>query len=139
MVLSAKFYQLDAKLDDFLFTEMSQEANGASLSVLSALTRLGVDPWQEGARLAGLPRDVAARELVPMIAMFPKDKRGSAEVQALAERLAALLPQRRSSRMTEIVASSNRRWPDVPRLWLLCVGVLLVLSAMAAFGLLPGQ
>src|SRR5690242_9574499 len=94
MALPAEFSLLHSELNDFLYAQMGEEESGAPLSVLSALTRLGADPWAEGARLSGLPRDVAVRALVPMIAMFSNEKRGSSEALALAERLAGLLPQR---------------------------------------------
>jgi hypothetical protein len=38
--------------DAFLFAPVGEERNGMLLSVLSALARLDVDPWQEAARLA---------------------------------------------------------------------------------------
>jgi hypothetical protein len=41
------------------------------LSVLSALARLGVDPWQEAATLAGLPRETAIQRLTTLIAQLP--------------------------------------------------------------------
>ena len=40
------------------------------LSVISALTRLGVDPWEEAARLAALPKALAAEAMASMIARF---------------------------------------------------------------------
>ena len=111
MALPAEFSLLHSELNDFLYAQMGEEESGAQLSVLSALTRLGADPWAEGARLSGLPRDVAARALVPMIAMFPKEKRGSSEVLALAERLAALLPQRPGPVIDAIVTGDRGHGP----------------------------
>jgi hypothetical protein len=108
MALPANFSLLHSELNDFLFAELGEEENGLPLSVLSALTRLGADPWAEGARLSELPRDAAARALVTMIAMFPREKRGFSEVMALAEKLAGLLP-RRLDDATGIVATGDRR------------------------------
>jgi hypothetical protein len=139
MGLSAKFSLLHSELNDFLFAQMGEEESGAPLSVLSALTRLGVDPWEEGARLSDMPTEVAARGLVPMIEMFPSEKRGSSDVLALAERLAALLPRRNPGQAAAVVVSVARRRVRLPALWLFCVGSILLLCAMAAFGLLPGQ
>jgi hypothetical protein len=67
----------------FLHAEVGEELNGTRLTVLTALTRLGVDPWQEAARLADLPRDVAVTALAAALARLP---------EAIATRLAALLP-----------------------------------------------
>lgn len=138
MALSAKFSLLHSKLNDFLFAQMGEEESGAPLSVLSALTRLGIDPWAEGARLSDLQRNVAAQVLVPMIAMFPKEGRRSSEVLALAERLAALLPQRDTVDAAGVVASGDRPRARLSALWLVYAGFLLLLG-MAALGLLPGQ
>jgi hypothetical protein len=137
MALPEKFSLLHSELNDFLFAQMGEEESGAPLSVLSALTRLGIDPWAEGARLSDLPRDVAAQVLVPMIVMFPEEKRGSSDVRALAERLAALLPQRDAAKHATAVMSGDRPRARLPRLWLVYAGFLLLLG-MAALGLLPG-
>lgn len=137
MALPAEFSLLHSELNDFLHAQMGEEEeSGAPLSVLSALTRLGADPWAEGARLSDLPRDVAARALVPMIAMFPKEKRGSSEVLGLAERLAGLLPQHPDQVMDGLVTGDHGR-ARRPGLWIIWVGLILVLIGMGAFGLLP--
>ena len=138
MALPARFSLLHSELNAFLYAEVGEEETGAPLSVLSALTRLGIDPWAEGARLSDLPKDAAVHMLVPMIAMFPKEKRGSSEVLALAERLAALLPQRSAADVASVVMSGDRPRGRLPLVWLGYVGFLLLLG-MAALGLLPGQ
>lgn len=95
MGLSAEFCLLHSELNDFLFAQMGEEGSGAPLSVLSALTRLGADPWAEGARLSDLPRDAAVQALVSMITMFPRQTRGASDAPMLAERLVELLPRSR--------------------------------------------
>ncbi len=107
MALPANFSLLHSELNEFFFAQLGEEENGSPLTVLSALTRLGADPWAEGARLSELPRDAAARALVTMIAMFPREKRGFSEVMALAEKLAGLLPQHLDA-PTGIVVTRNR-------------------------------
>jgi hypothetical protein len=139
MALSAEFSLLHSELNDFLFAQIGEEETGAPLSVLSALTRLGVDPWAEGARLLGLPREVAAQALVPTIAKFPKAKRTSSEVLKLADELAALLPPRAGDRATGAVASGAPRRAGSPALWFLSLGIVLILLGMAASGLFAGQ
>src|SRR5690348_9188565 len=109
MALPAKFSLLHSELNDFLFAQIGEEESGAPLSVLSALTRLGIDPWMEGARLSDLPRDVAVRRLVPLIAMLPKTKRGSRQVVALAEWLVALLPRPSAAALATSVAVGASR------------------------------
>src|SRR5438874_9483049 len=92
MALPERFSLLHSELNAFLFASIGTEENGAPLSVLSGLTRLGIDPWAEGARLAKLPKEAAAGGLAPLIALFRKN-RSESDVRELAVRLAGLLPR----------------------------------------------
>ena len=67
MALPEQFSLLHSDLNGFLFAAMGKEESGASLSVLSALTRVGIDPWAEGARLSNLPKEAAVSALAPLI------------------------------------------------------------------------
>jgi hypothetical protein len=75
------------------------------LSVLSALARRNVDPWDEAARLARLPRDAATGFLTTLIAALPEGASARTDPGALAERLIALLPPRSATDR----ASADRR------------------------------
>jgi hypothetical protein len=44
----------------FLFAAVGEEKIGLQLTVLTALTRLGFDRWQEALRLSDMPRETAA-------------------------------------------------------------------------------
>jgi hypothetical protein len=80
------------EFDEFLYAPIGEEGNGMPLSVLSALARRHVDPWEEASRLAQLPRDAATRFLTALILSLPVDISGdSAEMHA--RRLSALLPE----------------------------------------------
>ena len=83
MALPERFSLLHSELNGFLFATIGAEENGAPLSVLSGLTRLGIDPWAEGARLARLPREAAARALAPLIVRVAKN-RSESEVRDVA-------------------------------------------------------
>ena len=76
----------------FLHAEVGEETNGTRLTVLTALTRLSVDPWLEAARLADLPRDVAVTALAAAIARLPEGNWKAADAEAIAMRLANFLP-----------------------------------------------
>jgi hypothetical protein len=76
--------------DDFLYAPIGDEDNGMVLTALSALARLGVDPWDEAARLSALPRDVATKRLTSIIAGLARGQWAPAE--NIAGRLTALLP-----------------------------------------------
>jgi len=92
MTLSARFSLLHSDLNDFLFASVGDEQNGMPLSVISALTRLDVDPWEEAARLAALPKAVAAEALAPMIARLPIGRPQPSDNLAITQRLVELLP-----------------------------------------------
>jgi hypothetical protein len=67
------------------------------LSVLSALARLGFDPWQEAAELARLPLETATRRLASSIAVLPDRPSAYLEHGTIAARLIALLPRHANS------------------------------------------
>ena len=92
MTLSARFSLLHSDLNDFLFASVGDEQNGMRLSVISALTRLGVDPWEEAARLAALSKVLAAEVLAPMIARLSIGRSQPSDNVAIAQRLVGLLP-----------------------------------------------
>ena len=82
--------RLGPEFDDFLFAPIGEEPNGMSLSVVSALARSNVDPWQEAARLARLPVQAATQRLTSLIAALPGRQ---IDGGAIAARLIALLPR----------------------------------------------
>ena len=63
------------------------------LSVLSALARMNVDPWEEAARLATLPTSDAQKTLVSTLNLFPGKRQRSAETELLAARLIRTSPK----------------------------------------------
>ena len=81
-------------LNGFLFAEIGIEDSGMPLSVISALARMGLDPWQEAGRLAGLPRTVATDGLARLIAAMPASPWPMPDATPIAARLVALLPGR---------------------------------------------
>jgi hypothetical protein len=97
MALSARFSLLHSDLNDFLFASVGEEQNGVTLSVVSALTRLGVDPWEEAARLTPLPKARAAEALAKLIARLPIRRMLSSDDLVISQRLVELLPDQKSA------------------------------------------
>ena len=93
MTLRPEYSLGHSAYNDFLFGSLGRDVAGTEVTVLSALSRLGIDPWQEAARLAALPRDAAAEALAATILQLPDGTRASAEVPKIAARLVALLPE----------------------------------------------
>ena len=71
MTPSASASQFDPEFENFLFAPIGADRNGMLLSVLSALARLDIDPWQEAVQLAALPEETATRRLSSLIAALP--------------------------------------------------------------------
>jgi hypothetical protein len=92
MALPARFSLLHSDLNDFLFASVGEEHNGVTLSVVSALTRLGLDPWEQAARLTPLPKARAAEALATLIARLPIRRTLSSDDLAISQRLVELLP-----------------------------------------------
>jgi len=63
------------------------------LSVLSALTQLDFDPWQEAAELTRLSADKATRRLAGIVASLPVSASAPRDAGKIAARLVALLPR----------------------------------------------
>ena len=97
MTLPARFSLLHSDLNDFLFAPVGDQQNGMPLNVVSALTRLDVDPWEEAARLAALPKALAAEALAPMIARLPIIRRQQSDNLVISQRLVELLPAGRQA------------------------------------------
>jgi hypothetical protein len=120
VTLRPAFSLINSEFNDFLFASIGDEKNGMPLSVMSALTRLDVDPWEQAAQLSALPRGLAASTLAPMIARLPTGNWGASDAKSIAARLVRLLPTPRA------VAPSGRQGPrdkvvsSQATLWLIC-------------------
>ena len=84
----------ESQYDTFLFASVC-ETDEMTLSVLSVLARQDVDPWQEAARLAQLPKDQAISSLASTIWKAISERGSPSDASGLAARLIELLPSRR--------------------------------------------
>lgn len=92
MTRIASFSRPGSEFDDFLFAPVGEDRNGMLLSVLSALARQDLDPWQEAARLAHLPAESATERLASLIALQDVTM-PHREPEVIAGRLISLLPR----------------------------------------------
>jgi hypothetical protein len=93
MTRSASASHLGPEFNDFLFAPIGEAKNGMPLSVLSALARLDVDPWQEAAELARLPGETAIQRLASLIRTLPDGPSTHPDSKTIAARLIAFLPR----------------------------------------------
>ena len=100
MTSAVSTFFVSTEFNDFLYAPIGAEENKMTLSVLSALSRLNVDPWVEAAQLSVLPKDTAARRLATLIARLPGGRWAQADCTAIANRLIELLPHGSRSKVT---------------------------------------
>jgi hypothetical protein len=134
MALSARFSLLHSDLNNFLFASVGDEQNGMPLSVVSAFTRLGLDPWEEGARLATLPKPRAVEALAPMIARLSIDRSQPSDNLTISQRLVELLPARgQAAAWDREQAAAKDKKQSHAMIWLACLLAAAVLFSMWRF------
>jgi hypothetical protein len=94
VALRQPYSLINSEFNDFLFAPIGDEGNGMTLSVISALARLDIDPWGEAARLSDLSKERAVQALAPIIARLPGGRWAPADSRDIAMRLVAFLPRR---------------------------------------------
>jgi hypothetical protein len=92
MTPAASVSFFNSEFNEFLYAPVGSERNGMTLSLLSALARLNLDPWAEAAGLSRLPKHTAAQKLASLIARLPPGAWAQADCYAIADRLIELLP-----------------------------------------------
>ena len=142
MTLRQSFRPLRPDLDRFLFAQVGNEVEGVPLSVISALTRLGLDPWEEAGRLSSFSDREAAEQLARLIG----DLRGHIDhlrdAREIATGLVALLPGRGATpAWTPQVEIRPRFWPQsfpkLSQVWIACfvLTAAVLVSAVMHHGL----
>lgn len=111
MTLRPEYSLGHSEYNAFLFASIGEEKTGLQLTVQTALIRLGLDPWQEAARLSGLPKAAAIQSLATAIARLPEGDWVAASLPEIAARLVANLP----GRGTPVVPFPAGRRPAVER------------------------
>ena len=128
MALRPLYAPLRPDLDNFLFAAVGEERNGVPLSVISALTRLGLDPWEEAGRLSSLGKRDAVDRLLHLIGQLPGARWPSAEARDIAAGLIERLPAGGGAARSAAAPQPVGAWLTRERVfWLL----LLVLGAGA--------
>jgi hypothetical protein len=130
---------LAPEFDDFLFAPIGEERNGMLLSVVSALARLSVDPWQEAANLAQLPRATATRRLASLIATLPDRPWTHLDPEANAARLIACLPRRVGSNAPSPESSRSVAIPAIMQSQPLRYAALILLVLLGGLGIAASE
>ncbi len=140
MTASASASYLTPAFDDFLFARINKNSEETPLSVLSVLARLGVDPWEEAARLAQLPRLSAAERLASLIATVPGAPAAYLDIRTVSDRLISLLPSPPAAAILPRLESGVRPLTKSPlAIWMLLMAFLLLIQLFAANRQPPSQ
>ncbi|MCC5999458.1 MAG: hypothetical protein JJU19_01150 [Pararhodobacter sp.] len=97
--------------DGFLYAAVGEDRGGNTVSVLSTLARLGLDPWDEAADLADLPRADARSRLERHLAGFGDVPALRQDEGTIILRLVELLPAA-SGRTERQVGKQGRTLPS---------------------------
>lgn len=93
--------------DPFLYAAVGEDRNGNRVSVLSALARLGLGPWDAAADLAGLTRAEARSRLGALLASFRDVPALGHDHAAITQRLIELLPTSADRRASQAMAPTS--------------------------------
>jgi hypothetical protein len=131
VTLRRPFRPLRPDLDSFLYAAVGDEIDGVPLSMISALARLGLDPWQEAGRLSSLSRREAVEQLARLISEIPGVFRPIGEAREIADGLVGLLPKHDDNRaatpQVQIRPRYSRPTLRLSQFWIAC----FVLAAVA--------
>lgn len=122
--LPPAFSLLKSEFNDFLFAPIGEEKNGLVITVLSAFARLGIDPWQESARLGQLSTANATQRLTSIISGLPNGQWAQSDVGGIAARLIGLLPARVAVGLPLRETASGERLVSPRTVTLLFVAIL---------------
>lgn len=84
--------RLGCEFDRFLYASVGDDKNGMPLTVLSALARMDVDPWEKASKLTQLPKESAVTKLVSLLGALRNAPVAGLDPARIAAPLIALLP-----------------------------------------------
>ena len=119
-----------SRYNDFLFAPICEDADGMRLSVLSALARLDVDPWEEATKLAAMPRAIAQSTLISTLELLSGRSWKPSEAELVARRLIQLLPEGAESPKAAAgeIAGTHAQRTSYWLMWLVFVMAISFLS-----------
>ncbi len=128
MTLRQEYSLGHSEFNEFLFAFVGEEKSGLDLTVLSALARLGLDPWKEAARLSALPREAATSALMAIISRIPEGEWKVSDLRSIALRLVDRLPRRDARSASSSPNGPGSKTPS--QNWLIWIALAAVLFAL---------
>lgn len=114
--------------DPFLQAEVGEDRTGATVTVLSALARLGLEPWTEARELALLGRDAAQKRLKAHLSAISDIPALGLASGSVATKLVSLLPDRASVRVSKSPDTPTDKRPQIRIAWVIMalIGLLIL-------------
>ena len=133
MALRPEYSLGHSEFNEFLFAFVGEEKSGQKVTVLSALARLGLDPWGEAARLSELPKEAATHALAAAIGALPGGDWKVSDLESIAVRLVNCLPRRgsQSAKSAQDRSTGDQKQKSGATNWL----VWLALGAAVLFAM----
>jgi hypothetical protein len=127
----------DPQYEPFLIAPLGEDRRGRSVTVLSMLTRLGVDPWSEASELSRLPVTAARQRLEALMTRFHDVPTPVSDRSRIVSGLIALLPGRAttaSSRTDGTSAKVTLPPQGSPFYWIIAAALFVGWVAILAQG-----
>jgi hypothetical protein len=127
--------------DKFLYASVGDDHNGMPLTVLSALARMNVDPWEEASRLTQLPQESAVTHLASLLGALGNAPLANGDSARIAAPLIALLPypRHRASPMFKAFAQAAPTVPPAVVYTLLSVLTYLIFMLLSQWMMTSSQ
>ena len=114
--------------DAFLFAELGEDRNGAAVTVLSALARIDLEPWNEARELSNLAREDAQVRLTTHFEAITDIPALALASEGRAAKLVSLLPKREPLRASKSREAGTDNSPRISISWttMAIVGVVVL-------------
>lgn len=120
------------EFDRFLQAFVGEDRNGNAVTVLSALARLELEPWEEAAALAALENEAAGSRLEMLLSQFRDVPSLKQDCGSIARKLTRLLPKHRK-RLTVVSGGTENGTANLSGLiWAVLTILFLILQLIFA-------
>ena len=121
-------YPHSPEFDRFLQAFVGEDRNGNAVTVLSALARLDLEPWEEAAVLAALENKAAGSRLEMLLSQFRDVPSLKQDCASVARKLTRLLPKRRKRLTTVSGGAENGPANLTGLIWVALTILFLILQ-----------
>lgn len=125
------------EFERFLYASVGEDRNGYVVTVLSALARLNLDPWEETADLTALGGEAAGSRLTMLLSRLRDVQPLGRDNGKVARDLTLLLPTG-SARESKAPGPSGAASRRIPTGAILAIGAIVLVALQVMFSGGPG-